>query len=913
MKRIEKVDPFFTKQPTLTFVEDLKKPLHAKKPYGYGERPIAENEIDAHGIYIASRYCDDDNKLLETVYNDFNSFLKIYDIFGNRFPLFLEKGETECFEAYKINVTDKSITITANDTEGIRRGIIYLEDELRRRENAFLVPGEIYRKPKIHTRITRCFFSPINRPPKNGDELSDNIDYYPDEYLNRIMHDGANGIWIYTHFSDLIPSSVITEYGQGYEARIAKLNRVIDKCEKYGIGVYLFAIEPFSLSPEELLKYPSLAGDIFEFDCGGGQKAQGATVCPNSEDAKKYCFEAGYKLLELAPKLAGFLDITSGERYSSCANGPSKHPVIHPIVRPCPRCSNKNIGHVLSDAVEAICSGFRAKNPEFKVISWTYNHATWQFEDICEYVKTAPSDAMLMQNFEDGGYGEQLGKIRQCLDYWLSYIGPSEMFKTTANQAIESHKHMFAKMQVCCSHEIASVPYVPVPSILFKKYAAARSLNVEGIVQCWYFGNYPSLMSKAAGELAFVDDFNDEEIFLKALAGIYWGNSKAEAVVSAWKEFEKGYSKYPMSIMFSYYGPMHDSVVWKLSLKPKNFSLPRTWQTVDPSDGDRIGECILNTHTIDEILTLLDGMSSHWAHGTKILSTIKSIGKESDEQNSVAQAINILFNSGKNIILFYKLREELGLQTGNPKAILKEMYDIVLEEIENSRNMISLWENDVRLGYHSEGEGYKFFPEKLENRINQLTTLLSTEFREVSERIEKNLTPLEYYDGIEDNDSIKKYCIDSSKLENSSWENINIATGSRFRMSYDENKLYIELFSSIKEQFILSPEFRLLWPNADIVIESNGVSYLTADGIQNFGLFKERGNNELNKYNITSLSDRNTHLIVSIKREDIGLDVIRPFKMKITAGKTSWCQEENPVYVLGKTKTSPGDFGWILP
>ncbi|MBR1970806.1 MAG: hypothetical protein IKA17_10690 [Clostridia bacterium] len=135
-------------------------------------------------------------------------------------------------------------------------------------------------------------------------------------------------------------------------------------------------------------------------------------------------------------------------------------------------------------------------------------------------------------------------------------------------------------------------------------------------------------------------------------------------------------------------------------------------------------------------------MSSHWAHGTKILSTIKSIGKESDEQNSVAQAI-ILFNSGKNIILFYKLREELGLQTGNPKAILKEIYDIVLEEIENSR--------------------------------------------------------------------------------------------------------------------------------------------------------------------------RNTHLIVSIKREDIGLDVIRPFKMKITAGKTSWCQEENPVYVLGKTKTSPGDFGWILP
>ena len=71
---------------------------------------------------------------------------------------------------------------------------------------------------------------------------------------------------------------------------------------------------------------------------------------------------------------------------------------------------------------------------------------------------------------------------------------------------------MFAKMQVCCSHEIASVPYIPTPGIIFKKFAAAHALGVTGVMECWYFGNYPSLMSKAAGELAFENDFSDEQL-----------------------------------------------------------------------------------------------------------------------------------------------------------------------------------------------------------------------------------------------------------------------------------------------------------------------------------------------------------------------------------------------------------------
>ena len=107
---------------------------------------------------------------------------------------------------------------------------------------------------------------------------------------------------------------------------------------------------------------------------------------------------------------------------------------------------------------------------------------------------------------EEMGYAEQLGKTRQGVDYWLSYAGPSQLFEATGDEAVKKGKHMFMKTQTCCSHEVATVPYVPVPGILFKKYKNAFKYNVEGVMQCWYFGNYPSMMSRAAGELAFMHD-----------------------------------------------------------------------------------------------------------------------------------------------------------------------------------------------------------------------------------------------------------------------------------------------------------------------------------------------------------------------------------------------------------------------
>ncbi|MCL2517404.1 MAG: hypothetical protein FWF15_02460 [Oscillospiraceae bacterium] len=872
MKRKILIDPYFEKQPPLAFLEELKQPIHTGKPAYFNK-----NEIN--GLYLRSF---PNEPLLETIYKDFNLFLKVYEIAGNNYPIDIVYAETECFEAYELNIESDKITIKAGDTEGIRRALIWLEDEIRCREGAFLYTGTVKRKPFVRARITRCFFSPINRPPKYGDELSDEIDYYPEEYLNRLMHDGANGVWIYTRFSDILPSSIIAEHGVGYKKRIEKLNKVIEKCANYGIKVYVFAIEPVAFNAEMAQKYPEIAGTSVGY---------GKTFCTFTEKGRAFCEESTAKMFELCPDLGGYISITFGERATNCA---STYPT-----NTCPNCGGKHAGEVLANAVEALKSGMRKVKPGADFISWTYGHRLWNFDDIREYVDLAPDDVMLMQNFDDMCYEEQLGVMRQGVDYWLSYAGASELFEITAEQAQKSGKHMFAKMQLCCSHEIATVPYIPVPGILYNKYKIARKWNVEGIMQCWYFGNYPSLMSKAAGELSFIGEFDDEQVFLKRLAGIYWGESRAETIVKAWKCFEASYRQYPLNVMFSYYGPMADGPVWELQLMPKNFSLPRTWQTLDPPDGDRIGEALLNGHSLYEAWQLVEKMCDDWRKGLEILN-IQPQSPDETEQLSLINALNIMLHSGRNILKFYQLRDNLGCGNGDSISILSEMRAIARMEIENSRKLSALCEADGRLGYHSEGEGYKYFPEKLHHRIEQLETLLETEFVEVEKRIEDGLSLLEYYDGIE-SDAGKSYNMSSGE-----WE--PIGNNSKFKAAYSNNKLTFEFFSESIVNFTLCPEYRLLYPDATVVIDRNGKVELGYNSFMYYSLFGERAEKELARYTVIALPCDGTHLIVEVSGVQI-----RPMKMKILAGSESWCVGDNKIITLGKSDVSPEDYGWLLP
>jgi len=54
-------------------------------------------------------------------------------------------------------------------------------------------------------------------------------------------------------------------------------------------------------------------------------------------------------------------------------------------------------------------------------------------------------------------------------------------------------------------------------------------------------------------------------------------------------------------------------------------------------------------------------------------------------------------------------------------------------------------------------------------------------------------------------------------------------------------------------------------------------------------------------------------VILSAKPEDVGLDVSRPYKLRIEADGVLWLTEEERIGTLGKGAFSPSEFGWIMP
>lgn len=890
----QRIDEFFYKQPNFAFIDELKKPFFNEKPNNFNKGVFSSDKIDVSGLYLINEF--NDGTLLSKSFEDFNEFATVYEIKGNRYPIILKYKKTEVFESYSIFVNENNTIISAGDTEGIRRGLIYFEDMIISSESSYLSKTDINRKPWLKTRMTRGFFSPTNRPPKNIDELSNDVDYYPDNYLCRLMHDGTNALWIYTRFKDLIRSPFVTGYGEGCEKRIEKLNKIIKKTAEYGIKVYLMVIEPaaFNIGIED-----------------GYEKMQGVRLlsqycyCPYSEKGADFLYDSGKRLVTSCPDLAGFITIMGGERLTTCA-------MIPTMV--CDKCKNKVVTEIEALTMKQLAKGAKSLNPDFEVVSWTYGHRQKSYKEISKYISGLSSDIIQMENFEDNGRFSQLGKTRYAIDYWLSYVGPSNMYKFAAKKAKENGVPLWAKMQVCTSHENSTLPYIPSPMHIFMKLKHAKALGVSGIVECWYFGNYPSIMSKAVGELAFENEIEDYKKFIPRFAEKVYGVSAKDSVVKCWEYIYKSYVNYPFNTMFSYYGPFHDGVVWDLALKPKNLPLPRTWQLTDVPDGDRIAECFMYGHTHEEVILLFERVVKFADKALEAVNYSARHNQRLEDLISVVKAYNVLANSAYNILKFYKLRKELGDYPNNSVDILAEMKGLVNKEIENSSIMIELCKNDGRLGYHSEAEGYKFFDEKLEKRIDNLKNLLYTDFAEVEKRIQKGQIPLEFYQETEDENSFR---INQTDIEKAEWQFFDKEKAC-LRLAKNQNEVVLEIKSSniIEEdeesyRFVVLKEFEPMYPSGAVFVRSTGEWFVDGEKIQHLGTSKSACLNERKKWKIDFLNEEKTHVRIAFSLADIK-EKRKSFGLAVLVNGISWQKDEYKVSTLGKPFVSPRQYKKIF-
>ena len=695
------------------FVAALRQPV--KRAFRYCRHRARPDEADlSGGVRLGAEF---KSALLETAYCDLETFLREARIpVDGCYPVVCREAKTSCFEEYIIDISRDGCLIRPGDTEGMRRAIFALEEMLLASEGPFLPLGRIRKKPWLKNRISRCYFGPIKRPPFNRDELMDDVDYYPDEYLNRLAHEGINGLWLTVEWRDLCKTS-ITKTPPDAPRRLAKLRRTVEKCARYGIKTWIFHIEPVAWKNNDplLKKYPEL---------GGMEQGGERFFCPSGGLAQRYIRESVNHIFKSVPGLGGIINITHGERTTTCLSAAGSW-MDHKIE--CPRCSKIPKWRIIYRALAAMRDGMKAAAPDAELIAWFYMpNARYPARWVHDVAAHMPRGVIFQYNFESNLRIRQSGKIMAGGDYWLSGVGPAANFRRLAKTAVSAGTEVSAKLQVCCSHEVATVPFVPVPGILYRKYKQLHNLGGKHAMQCWYFGNYPGLMHRASGALAFENFQGTESQFLLALARPDWGAAAGKAA-EAWRWFSDAYVNYPLDNMMQYYGPMHSGAAWPLYLKLRNIPLAPTWLHNFPPSGDAIGEC-LSQHNLEGAIALTASICRKWAKGLKIMQRLAASFKDNPERMAdirLAEALGLHFGCARNIMEFYLLRRRLFEGRGVPGASLGRMEKILFSEISIRSRLARLCILDGRLGFHPEAEAYQYTRKNIMACVRGIKSLLS--------------------------------------------------------------------------------------------------------------------------------------------------------------------------------------------
>ena len=707
------------------FLQELQEPLPYHFQTGSGCTPGVTADCMKNGAELFLNGAD----VPETALESLRRVLKAKGIAERKgaYPLRFRHDGTFGREEYEVTAASDGVTISAADPDGFRRGVYFLEDRISEAAGPSVTAGEWRRKPYIQHRISRCFFGPTNRPPFRIDELTNEVDYYPDEYLNRLAHEGVNGLWLTMYFHDL-PSSIFPGRGADFEKRIRKLRRTVEKCARYGIRIFVFLSEPKLFRNKEQQAETAEHPEIL----GAGYHYHGYDLrmfCTSTEAGLSYLKECTELIFSSVPQLGGIINIMLGEDNGCCAAYETTEAEPIPPEDHCPRCSRRDYAEIFREQAVTFSRAMRKYNPDAEYIGWFYaprQHDGSAFmKRLARIAEKWPDDALIMFNFESGGTSMQLGRKRVVLDYSLAYVGPSELFAQVADTAPRTA----AKLQVGCSHEDASIPFIPVPANLYEKYRFLHDHHVSSVMQCWYFGNYPGLMNKAAGELSFEPFPENAADFLKNLARPEW-RENAEKAARAWALFSEAYRTFPANLNFEWYGPLHQSIAWPLHLFPVDEPVSPSWLLKEYPEvsGDRIGECFGYFHTLDEGLQLCREMSRLWQEGMAILEPLRGPFRNDPPRLrdiDLAAAVGLQMKSTCNVLTFYSLREEMFFRKRNH---LEKLRAIVEDEIRNTLEMEKLCLRDCRLGYHPEAEGFLFFPEKLRARASLLRELLTEDF-----------------------------------------------------------------------------------------------------------------------------------------------------------------------------------------
>ena len=552
-------------------------------------------------------------------------------------------------------------------------------------DNSFDFLNEFYKKNTKNSgvvtnndgfRIAYSYFALYGDPL-----LNEELDPYPEELLRQYGQAGVNGIWLQGILYQLVDFKFDSTMSKDRKKRIYNLKKLIERAEKYNIGVYLYLNEPRAMPIEFFEKYPHLKGE---------QEDNNFAMCTSQPEVQDYLYNGTKQLFTEAKGLAGFFTISMSENLTNCYSRIASDKIK------CERCKERSPAVVVAEVNNILAKGAHDADIKAKAISWT-----WAWKD--EWAKDAIDllcENQIVQCTSEEGLITNVGGIKGSVrDYTISQPGPGEKSKAIWEYAAKRGFQISAKIQINNTWELSCIPYIPALNLIEAHIRNLTEQSISNFHLCWTLGGYPSINMQLADYLV-KNQKNTTADFLN----IIFGEELGGKVYEAQKILSNAFAEFPFHIGVAYAAPQNFGVSAPFYMQNTGYNATMIGFPYDDIDGWRAIYPI-NIYE-SQMQKVADGMESALMNFQKIEN---SANKLINDMILNVEAVACHMRSVCNHIKFVRSRNE-----GNYANIITA----IKNEKQNVVNLIKLKQKDSRIGFEASNHYFYTMQDLVEKLIN---------------------------------------------------------------------------------------------------------------------------------------------------------------------------------------------------
>jgi hypothetical protein len=653
----------------------------------------------------------------------YEQLLEIVEMTPERLAFALREDDFLWHKLGQLKPKCEPIRYTAPDEAARRRAA-----EIRRVvEQDF---GDVIRQPgEPRFDFVRQLSMPLPSycPPKSGEEgagplrlvysylalygdplMNPQLDPYPNGFLERLSTVGVRGVWLHAVLRDIAPGGeAFPEFGADHERRLANLRALVERANKYGVGVYLYMNEPRAMPNAFFQGRPEMAG---------AREGDFTALCTSHPAVRRWMSDALAHVFREVPDLGGIYAITASENLTNCAS--------HGDSQSCGHCKSRTDTDIIAEVAAVLEEGVHRGNPQANVILSDWG---WRGHgDARDIIAHLPKSVWLMSvsewdlPIERGGIKTTVG------EYSISAVGPGPRAQQHWATAREAGLKTAAEIQFNNTCEIASVPYLPVMDLIAEHCRNVAPLKLDGMLIGWTQGGYPSPNFQLAQQIGRSSAPNVDAV-LDELARERFGPEGAPHARKAWTLTSDAFRQYPFNISVIYtspiqWGPANPLYPAKTGYKATMWGIP-----YDDLDGWR------GPYPPEVFAAQFEKVAEGWEPGIAELQaaverTPPDRRDEAQADLRYARAAGLYFQAVANQARFVMARDALAQPAGalspaESGRLRGEIKRLLESEIVLARQLLTLVREDSRIGFEPSCQ-YFYLPLDLVEKVMNCRWLL---------------------------------------------------------------------------------------------------------------------------------------------------------------------------------------------